>query len=265
MANFSLLFIIMRKEEMRVLSARNNQLSSTLPITLDSDLTPVQKRKSVDYGIRGRSIYKPERSIDLQPENDAYSELKSLYEKALTENYSLKSEANYESSISYVRLDKETSVKMSLSNEIEELQHILAETFESIKVLKEYQQELIANKIQAKKELDEQRGLHSFAKDNMISLLQGKLNNTVDMLKTVYRDKKNLEGLLDKEEKTKHSLQGQSAALEEKLKVLDGRNKDLMTVGQLNTQISNILGKQDAVNKKIEKYEAYIQSKKKKS
>ena len=135
----------------------------------------------------------------------------------------------------------------------------------SIKVLKDYKRELIENKISAKKELDEQRGMHNFAKDNMVSLLQSKLNSTVDMLKTVYRDKKQLESYLEKEDKHKHVMQAQNAALEEKLKVMEGRNKDLMNTSQLTAQITNMLGKQEVVNKKIEKYENYIQSKLKKS
>lgn len=256
----------MRKEEMRVLSARNGPLSTTMPAsTFEAELTPVQKRKSVDYGIRGRSIYKQERNVENQQELEAYSELRSLYERALNENLSLKSGDPHESSISTVKLDKESNLRISYANEIEDLNEVLADCMQSIKVLKEYQKELINNKIHAKKELDDQKGMHSYAKDNMVSLLQGKLNNTVDMLKTVYRDKKNLEALLEKEEKHKHNLQGQSAALEEKIKVIEGRNKELMNTAQLTAQISNTLSKQEALNKKIEKYESYIQSKMKKS
>lgn len=202
-----------------------------------------------------------ERTLD----HDSYSELKSLYEKALHENYSLKGEINLETSLSTVKFDKDNAVKSSFATETEELYEILSKCMNSIKVLKDYKRELIENKISAKKELDEQRGMHNFAKDNMVSLLQSKLNNTVDMLKTVYRDKKQLESYLEKEDKHKHVMQAQNAAIEEKLKVLEGRNKDLMSTSQLTAQITNVLGKQEVVNKKIEKYENYIQSKLKKN
>jgi hypothetical protein len=254
----------MKKEEMRVLSARNpNPLSSTMPIGhLDSDF-PLQKRRSVDYSIKGRSIYKSEKPDP--SDQEAYSELKLLYEKALTENFSLKGENNHESSFSTVKLDKESNLKLSLATEHEEANELISNTMVSVMMLKDYYTDLVNSKTQAKKELDEMRAMHSFAKDNMISLLQGKLNNTVDMLKTVYRDKKNLESLLDKEEKSKHLLQAQNTALEEKIKVFEGRNKEVLSVGQLTSQISNTLSKQEALNKKIEKYETYIQSKLKKS
>ena len=252
---------------MRILSARNAILNSTMPIvSLDQELSTNNKRKSVDYGIRGRSIHKQDRiNIDNQQDIDAYNELKSLYEKALSENFSLKSESYNESSLSTVKLEKDNSLKFSFAKEIDELHETLAEALQSIKSLKEYQKELINNKIQAKKELDEQKNLYSFAKDNMVSLLQGKLNNTVDMLKTIYRDNKNLESILEKEEKNKHNFQGQSAALEEKIKVIEGRNKDLLTASALTSQIAAALSRQETLNKKIEKYEAYIQSKMKKS
>lgn len=253
----------MKREEMRVLSARNSQLSNALPAPEDS--TIISKRRSVDYGIRGRSIYKQEKSLESHQDTEAYSELKSLYEKALTENCCLKGESFNESSLSTVKLDKESSVKNSFCREIEDLQETLAETVNSLRVLKEYSKELTNNKIQAKKELDEQKTFYSFAKDNMVSLLQGKLNNTVDMLKSVYRDKKSLESILDKEEKLKHNVQAQCIALDEKLKVIEGKTKDLSTASALNSQISSILSKQENVNKKIEKYEAYIQSKMKKN
>jgi hypothetical protein len=205
-----------------------------------------------------------ERTLDFIGQ-ESYSELKSLYEKALNENYSLKGEINLDSSLSTVKLEKDNTVKSSFANETEELYEVLSKCMNSIKVLKDYKRELIENKISAKKELDDQRGMHNFAKDNMVSLLQGKLNNTVDMLKTVYRDKKQMETYLEKEDKHKHTMQAQNAALEEKLKVLEGRNKDLMNASQLTAQITNMLGKQEVINKKIEKYENYIQSKLKKS
>jgi len=107
--------------------------------------------------------------------------------------------------------------------------------------------------------------MHNFAKDNMVSLLQGKLNNTVDMLKTVYRDKKQMESYLEKEDKKKHLAQAQNAALEEKLRVVESKNKELLNPSQLTQQITSTLSKQEAMNRKIEKYEAYIQSKLKKS
>ena len=253
---------------MRILSARNDPLSSTLPLTsFDNEISPLSNnRKSVDYGIRGRSIYKPDRPVpDTQQDFDAFIELKYLYERALTENHSLKGESQHENSLSTVRLDKESSLKNSFAREIEELHETIAETTQSVTVLKEYHKELIVNKAQAKKELDDYRNMYSFAKDNMVSLLQGKLNNTLDMLKSVYREKKNLEAMLEKEEKVKHSVQGQCMALEEKVKVLEGRIKEPLSVSGLNTQIGTVLNKQEAINKKIEKYEAYIQSKMKKN
>jgi chromosome segregation ATPase len=254
----------MRNREMRLLSARNSGLNNTMPVPIDTEVFNMSKRKSVDYGIRGKSINRHEKLTESQ-DLDAYTELKDLYEKALSENCTLKSENYHESSLSTVKLERDTTVKLSLIKEIEELQGVLSKTSESIKILKEYQKELVDNRNQAKKDLEEQRNMHSFAKDNMLSLLQGKLNNSVDMLKTVYREKKNLEAFLDKEEKTKHMLQGQSAALEEKIKVLEGKNKDLQTSSTLNAQISSVISKQDAINKKIDKYESYIQSKNKKS
>ena len=253
---------------MRVLSARNGPLSSTMPlVSLDHDQSPLStNRKSVDYGIRGRSIYKPDRPVpEAQQDLDAYTELKYLYERALTENHSLKGETHHENSLSTVRLDKESSLKISFTREIEELHETIAETTQSMNALKDYHKELIANKVQAKKELEEQKNMYSFAKDNMISLLQGKLNNTVDLLKSVYRDKKNLEAMLEKEEKVKHHIQGQCMALEEKIKVLEGRVKEPLSVSGLNSQIATVLNKQEAISKKIEKYEAYIQSKMKKN
>lgn len=255
----------MRREEMRVLSARNGPLNTTMPLSsIDFELSPVATRKSVDYGIRGRSIYKADKLLPDHQDIEAYSELKSLYEKALTENHSLKGDPHHDQSLSTVKLEKESSLKSSFGKEIEEIHETISETMQSIRVLKEYQKELIANKIQAKKDVDDQRNLYSFAKDNMVSLLQGKLNNTVDMLKSVYKDKKSLESLLEKEEKNKHACQAQSMALEEKIKVLEGRNKDLLSTTVLNAQIASALSKQDTLNKKIDKYEAYIQSKSKK-
>jgi Rps23 Pro-64 3,4-dihydroxylase Tpa1-like proline 4-hydroxylase len=205
-----------------------------------------------------------EKSFDFTGQ-ESFTELKSLYERALHENFSLRGEINLETSLSTLKPEKDSSVKSSFANEIEDLNEVLAKCMQSIKVLKEYKKELIENKLSAKKELDEQRGMHNFAKDNMVSLLQGKLNNTVDMLKTVYRDKKQMESYLDKEDKQKHVFQAQNAALEEKLKVLEGRNKELLSASQLTAQITNTLGKQEVINKKIEKYESYIQSKLKKS
>lgn len=196
---------------------------------------------------------------------ESYSELKFLYEKALHENFSLKSEINLDSSLSTIKPDRDNTLRSSFANEIEDLQEVLSNCFQSIKSLKEYKKVLIDNKNSAKKELDEQRSMNNYAKDNMVSLLQGKLNNTVDMLKTVYRDKKQLETYLEKEDKLKHVAQAQNAALEEKLKVVEGKNKELMNPAQLNGQITNVMSKQEALNRKIEKYEAYIQSKLKKS
>jgi len=145
------------------------------------------------------------------------------------------------------------------------LQEVLSNCFQSVKSLKEYKKNLTENKNSAKRELDEQRNMHNFAKDNMVSLLQGKLNNTVDMLKTVYRDKKQMESYLEKEDKKKHLAQAQNAALEEKLRVVESKNKELLNPSQLTQQITSTLSKQEAMNRKIEKYEAYIQSKLKKS
>ena len=54
-------------------------------------------------------------------------------------------------------------------------------------------------------------------------------------------------------------------ALEEKIKVLEGRVKEPLSVSGLNSQIATVLNKQEAISKKIEKYEAYIQSKMKKN
>lgn len=183
----------------------------------------------------------------------SFLELKALHDKAHQENLILKSQHPQDPIFSY---------RQSTAEEIETLTEVLSSAFQSIQHLLTYKSELIENNKKLKLDLSFENSNQNFSKDQRILTLSSKLTKTNELLNSVTKDKKMLEALLDKTESMKHFAQGHNEALAEKIRVLQNPSGNLSKT-QLTSFLSNVQCKQELIEKRIEKYETYVQSKQK--
>ncbi|CAG9330530.1 unnamed protein product [Blepharisma stoltei] len=218
---------------------------------------------TTSYGIRGKSIRHKRGFSETKEQLEVIQQtLRSPYDKISLENRSMRLDSmRNESTLSTIQCDQLGNPKNSLAGEIEELYEALSKANESINLIYTHYLSLENINDELRKEIEELTSSNSSAKDNEVKALQENLNTNVESLKTNYREKKNIENAIDKEEGIVRKLQAECDALDAKRRVLQGPHEELLTPASLNQQLGMLAQKQAAIDKKNEKYEKYIQSK----
>ena len=190
---------------------------------------------------------------DKRVNEESWLQLKALHDKAYQENLTLISQHQQDPMLIY---------HQSTAEEIESLTEVFSSALQSIQCLLTYKSELIENNKSLKRDLSIQDSNHDYSKDQQILSLSSRLTKTVDLLNSVTKDKKFLETFFEESESMKNFAQGHNEALAEKIRALAKPNGNLSKT-QLISFLNSVQCKQEQVEKRIEKYETYIQSKQK--